>query len=280
MTKPTITLLVVITTVPGFLLALDGSLPNPLTLLVTLIGAGLVSASAATFNQMIELETDSQMVRTKDRSLPSGKVSMPVAGLFGLTIGLFGLGLLYFYTTPLAALVALAGHLFYVVVYTWQLKRRTPQNIVIGGAAGAVGPLIGWAATGSGLELPAWIMFAIIFFWTPPHFWALSLKYKDDYQRAGIPMYPVVYGENKTRKAIFLYSLALLPIVVSLYFFSSAGIAYLVTAVLMTLKMIVDSFRLYRSADNTKALPLFYFSCLYTFAIFGVLAVEYLVMLS
>jgi protoheme IX farnesyltransferase len=151
---------------------------------------------------------------------------------------------------------------------------------VIGGAAGAVGPLIGWAATGSGLELPAWIMFAIIFFWTPPHFWALSLKYKDDYQRAGIPMYPVVYGENKTRKAIFLYSLALLPIVVSLYFFSSAGIAYLVTAVLMTLKMIVDSFRLYRSADNTKALPLFYFSCLYTFAIFGVLAVEYLVMLS
>ncbi len=280
MTKPTITLLVVITTVPGFLLALNGALPNPVLLLVTLIGAGLASASAAVFNQTIEAEIDSHMHRTQNRSLPSGKVSLPVAISFGVLVGTVGIALLYYFATPLAAIIALAGHLFYVLVYTLYLKRRTPQNIVIGGAAGAVGPLIGWAAVDPHLGLTPWILFAIIFFWTPPHFWSLSLKYKDDYKRAGIPMYPVIYGEDKTRKAILVYSLSLLPIVIALYFVSGAGLLYLTTSVAMTLKMIWDAVKLYRSQDNKKAMPFFYFSCLYTFAIFGILALEYLIQLS
>jgi protoheme IX farnesyltransferase len=174
----------------------------------------------------------------------------------------------------MAAYVGLAGHIFYVVIYTLILKQRTPQNIVIGGAAGGVGPLIGWAAVTGSLSWEAWVMFGIIFLWTPPHFWALALKYKDDYAQANIPMYPVVYGDDKTRKAMMFYAVLLIPCVFSLYYYGGAGVWFLITAMPLTLKFAYDTAKLYFSKSNDKAMSLFHFSCVYTLLIFTFLAVE------
>lgn len=273
MTKPTITLLVVITALPGILLA-SPQLPSILSVLVTFFGTALASSSAAVFNQIIEMDVDQSMTRTRKRSLPSGKVSLSAALLFGF--GLLGLGelMLYYFATPMAALIALAGHLFYVIVYTMILKKLTPQNIVIGGAAGAIGPLIGWASVDGQLDWPAWVLFLIITLWTPPHFWALALKYKEDYFKASIPMYPVIYGDEKTRKVMMFYSLSLIPTVLSLYIFDKAGLIYLAAAILLTGKFVWDSVRLYLDHNNDKAMAFFHFSCFYTFGLFGALAFD------
>ena len=215
LTKPTITLLVVITVFPSLLLASESGLPGLGVSLAALLGAGLCSASAAAMNQILERHVDQKMARTKVRSLACGRVSQRVAWTYALLLLLVGQTILWTWTTPLASLTALAGQLFYVFIYTLWLKPRTAQNIVIGGAAGAVGPLIGWAAITNTLPLAAWLQFLLIFFWTPPHFWALALKYKSDYAAARIPMYPVVYGDHSTRRAMLLYSLTLLPCVLA-----------------------------------------------------------------
>lgn len=273
LTKPTITLLVAVTVIPSLLLA-AGGLPNLVKAVVAIVGASLASASAAVFNQVVETDIDVQMYRTKRRSLASGRVSRESAAIFGIVLGVLGIGMLYVYASPMAALTALAGHLFYVLIYTMYLKKRTDQNIVIGGAAGAVGPLIGWAAITGSLAWPAWALFTVIFLWTPPHFWALALKYKDDYAQAGIPMYPVIHGEHKTRLVMFLYTLSLIPCVASLFFFNQAGIAYFVISMGLTLKFAFDAYRLYSSASNERAMPFFHYSCLYVFGIFGALTLD------
>lgn len=273
LTKPTITLLVVVTAVPGIFLA-HADIPSAWHILITLTGAGLASASAAVFNQVVERKTDLQMQRTYNRSLPGGRISGFVASFYGVLLGVAGFALLWQYTTPLAAWVALGGHLFYVVIYTMILKKRTVQNIVIGGAAGAVGPLIGWASVTGTLTLEAWILFLIIFLWTPPHFWALALKYKNDYAKAKIPMYPVVHGDAQTRKVMFLYTLSLIPTVASLYFLNAAGVFYLLTSGILTLKFSYDALKLWQDGHNKRAMPLFHYSCVYTFAVFAVLTVD------
>jgi protoheme IX farnesyltransferase len=270
---------VVITAIPGVLLAAETGSAALWTTFFVMIGSGLASASAAVFNQLVEQEGDSVMNRTKERSLPAGKVSTLSATIFGVVLGILGFVLLYSKTTPLAAYIALAGHLFYVLVYTLYLKRRTVQNIVIGGAAGAVGPLIGWAAVTGSLSPTAWFMFLIIFLWTPPHFWSLAIKYKDDYARAGIPMYPTIHGDEKTRKWIALYSLSLLPAIVGLYLLGHVGMIFLVLGLGLTLKFVWDAGKLYFSHNNDSAMRLFHYSCLYTLAIFGVIAIERLVQL-
>ena len=273
LTKPTITLLVAVTVIPSLLLA-AGGLPNLFKSIVAIVGASLASASAAVFNQVVETDIDVQMHRTKRRSLASGRISRESAAVFGLILGIIGIGMLYAYASPIAALTALAGHLFYVLIYTLYLKKRTDQNIVIGGAAGSVGPLIGWAAITGSLSWPAWVLFAVIFLWTPPHFWALALKYKEDYAQAGIPMYPVIHGEHKTRLVMFLYTLTLIPCVASLFFFHQAGIAYFILSMGLTLKFAFDAYQLYSSASNERAMPFFHYSCLYVFGVFGALTLD------
>ncbi|MBI2603680.1 MAG: protoheme IX farnesyltransferase [Deltaproteobacteria bacterium] len=276
LTKPTITLLVVITSFPSIVIG-SGGFPDGFILLATFLGTALVSSSAAVFNQVFEEDLDLNMLRTQSRSLPSGRLTAKEAFWFGLILGGLGLGTLYFATTPLAAAIALCGHLFYIFIYTLWLKKRTPQNIVIGGMAGAVGPLIGWAAVSGDLAWPAWVLFFIITLWTPPHFWALALKYKEDYKKAGIPMYPVVHGDHKTRRAMMLYSLALIPFVLSLYAFGKAGLLYALVGSTFAIKFAWDSIRIFRSRTNDQVMPFFHFSCAYTFAIFGALALDSLI---
>jgi protoheme IX farnesyltransferase len=236
-----------------------------------------MSASAAVFNQVIERETDQKMRRTSGRSLPSGRIPGIAAVGYGVLLGILGFASLWNKAHPLAAWISLAGHLFYVVIYTKVLKKRSVQNIVIGGAAGSVGPLIGWAAASGELTVAPWIMFLIIFLWTPPHFWALALKYKSDYAQAGIPMYPVVYGDARTRKVIFLYSVTLIPAILALYFQGACGELYLAIASILTGKFVADAYLLWRDGHNQRAMPLFHYSCVYTLGIFAAMAFDGLI---
>lgn len=273
LTKPTIVLLVVVTTIPTLFLPTNVNISSILVV-ATLLGTYFAAASASIFNHLVESDLDRLMARTRLRPVASGRVSKPVAFILASAMALASFGVLAIFVNNLSASIALGGIFFYVVIYTLILKPRTPQNIVIGGAAGAVGPLIGWAAVTGTLEWPAWVLFALIFFWTPPHFWALALKYKKDYEAAGIPMYPVVYGDERTRRVIFLYSLLLLPLVLSLYFGGIAGNFYLFISTLTTVYFIYLAFQLYREHSNQKAMPLFLYSCVYLFIIFGALAFE------
>ena len=276
LTKPTISLLVVVTAVPTLLVAAHG-LPRLGVALAALVGTFLASASASVFNHLLDADLDSVMNRTRGRPVASGQVPPAAAFTLGAGLGILSLVLLYLATTPLAAVVAFAANAFYVLVYTLCLKRYTDQNIVIGGAAGAVGPLIGWAAITGTIGAPAWVLFAIIFLWTPPHFWALAIKYRRDYAAAGIPMLPVTRGDAVARRQIFLYTLTLLPPVVALWAMGAAGPIYLVASLAATLYFCWKGWILWRSGDNAKAMPVFHYSCLYLFAVFGALTLDQLV---
>ena len=278
MTKPTIGLLVVVTAVPTLFMAGAG-FPGWGIVFAALVGTYLASSSAGVFNHLVDSDIDSVMDRTNRRPLPSGKVNKAVAGGFAAVLGIVSFLLLYYFASPLAAIIAVLANVFYVVGYTIYLKRRTVQNIVIGGAAGAVGPLIGWSAVSGDLGWPAWILFLIIFFWTPPHFWALAIKYKDDYARAKIPMLPSVKGDEVTRKNILVYTLLLIPVVYSLYHYEFAGLTFVIASMLFTLYFAFLAFRLFLSRKNKLAMPLFYYSCIYLFAIFGALTIDRLVIL-
>jgi len=275
LTKPTISLLVVVTVVPTLMLA-AGGLPDLSRAAFALLGTYLASASASVFNHLLDADLDAVMNRTRGRPVPSGQVSQTAAFALGAVLGVVSLVMLYTLTTPLAATVAFIANAFYVLIYTLCLKRYTDQNIVIGGAAGSVGPLIGWAAITGTIGWPAWVLFAVIFLWTPPHFWSLAIKYKRDYAQAKVPMLPVSRGDETTRRHIFLYTLTLLPPVVALWAGGAAGLVYLVPSLAATLYFCWKAFRLYRSHDNVHAMPVFHYSCLYLFAIFGSLTVDQL----
>lgn len=280
LTKPTITLLVVVTVLPGILLASSGGLPKMTVIVASLVGTWLASSSAAVFNHLVDADIDRNMIRTKRRPVASGRVQNLHALLFGTALGLASFGVLGFGASLLAAALAVGANAFYVLFYTMYLKRRTVQNIVIGGAAGAVGPLIGWASVEPTVGWPAVVLFLIIFLWTPPHFWALALKYKDDYAAAGIPMMPVVRGDQETRRQMLLYTLSLLPVVASLALFGDAGLIYLIGAMGFTLYFAWMAWRLFKAADNKLAMPLFHYSCLYLFGVFGALIIDRLISLS
>ena len=279
MTKPTITLLVVITALPAIFMT-DATHFELSKVLITLLGAAGSSASAAIFNQIFEADVDKKMKRTRTRSLPSEKISLQFASIFGTILGLASFFMLFFLINPLTACIAAFGHLFYVFVYTLYLKRSTPQNIVIGGIAGAIGPLIGAASVDGSLNLASWILFMIIVLWTPPHFWALCLKYKKDYAQAGIPMYPIVYGDRRTRKVIFLYTLTLIPCVLLLGYIGKIYLFTSAIALVLSLKFSLDAFKLYKADNNLYAMPLFRYSCLYTFALFIFFTIDRVYFLS
>lgn len=215
--KPKIIVLLLISTYCPMVLASGGELSASLAM-IALVGGALVSASASALNCVIEKDSDAKMNRTKDRPIAAGRLTQREGTVFAIVIGLIGLAVLYFGANPLAAGLSLFGHVFYVYIYTILLKRNTPQNIVIGGAAGAVPPLVGWAAVTGSINTTAVLLFLVIFLWTPPHFWALALNKNEDYKRAGIPMLPVTSGERVTHLQMFYYALSLIPFSIWLVF--------------------------------------------------------------
>ena len=273
MMKPTISLLVVFTTVPTLFMSAE-TMPSLSLIFAVLMGTFLASSSASIFNHLLDEDVDATMERTRNRPLPSGAVHSEWATFLGLLLGTLSFLLLAVVANPLTAWLGLIANLFYVFIYTMWLKRRTPQNIVIGGAAGSIGPLIGWAAVTGTVSWEAWALFLVVFLWTPPHFWALAIKYRDDYSKANIPMLPSVHGVETTRRQMFYYTLTLVPVTASLYFYSTAGMGYFLVSMAASLYFCYLAFRLMVTKKEEHVMPVFFFSLLYIFVIFGALAVE------
>ncbi len=270
--KPRVMSLVVFTALVGILVAPGHVHPviGFTALLCIAVGAG---ASGA-LNMWYDADIDAVMTRTARRPIPAGQVLPGEALGFGLTLSVFSVVVLGLLVNPLAGALLAFTIFFYVVVYTMWLKRSTPQNIVIGGAAGAFPPMIGWAAVTGGISLEPILLFLIIFFWTPPHFWALSLYRAGDYARAGVPMLPVVAGPEETRRQILLYTLVLVPLGIAPWPMGFAGALYGVVAIATGAVMLWLAFAVRRDATNTSAKRLFGFSILYLFLLFATLLVE------
>ncbi|MBP9837957.1 MAG: heme o synthase [Proteobacteria bacterium] len=209
--KPGVLSLLLVSTCCPMLLAAGGEIETAI-LIYALVGGYLISASASVFNCIWDRDIDAIMERTKNRPLAAGRVTVPRAFVYGVVLGIVGFTILWFGLNPLAASISLFGHFFYVFIYTIWLKRSTPQNIVIGGAAGAIPPIVGWVGVTNHLSIDAILLFFVIFLWTPPHFWALALNKNSDYRRAGVPMLPVVSGEAETVKQMLWYALSLIPV--------------------------------------------------------------------
>jgi protoheme IX farnesyltransferase len=271
LTKPKVQSLLLFTTVTTMYVA--GS-PSLETVLLTCLGGSLSAGGAGAINHYLDRDIDALMSRTRDRPIPSGRIAPGAALAFGIGLGVLAFLLLAMTVNPLAAALSASGLLGYVFVYTLWLKRRSVQNIVIGGAAGAVPPLVAWAATTGGLSWTALYLFAIVFYWTPPHFWSLSLLMKDEYARANVPMLPVVRGEAETRRQILLYAL-LLYAVSQLPFCAGAfhGI-YLVSSIVLGAAFVGGAVLLRRRADRRTALRLYLFSLAYLALLFGAMVAD------
>jgi heme o synthase len=264
LTKPRIIPLLLITTAAGMWLASDGRV-DPFLLLVTLVGGTLAAASAQVLNCIYDRDIDYDMVRTRHRPIPSGKVQPRDAMLFAIALASLSFTLLTVFANLLAALLAMSGIVFYMGIYTHLLKRHTPQNIVIGGAAGAIPALVGWAAVTGELSWTAWLIFAIVFLWTPPHFWALALMIRDDYAKVGIPMLPVVAGEESTTRQIWVYTLLVVPTsLLLIYPLGASGAVYGAIALCLGFIFLQKAWQLLQSpADKQLARSMFKYSILY-----------------
>jgi protoheme IX farnesyltransferase len=271
LTKPKVQSLLLLTTVTTMLVA---GTPSLGLIVATCIGGYLSAGGAGAVNHWFDRDIDARMARTATRPIPSGRVS-PAAGLtFGLLLGALSVVWLLATTNPLAAGLSFAGFIGYTLMYTVWLKRRTWQNIVWGGAAGAVPPLVGWAAvTGELSGLPIYL-FAIVFFWTPPHFWALSLLMKDEYAKVGVPMLPVVRGEAETRKQILLYSVLLYAVTQLPFCAGGLGAIYLAASLVLGAAFIGGAVALYRRADRRSALRLYLFSLAYLALLFAAMVAD------
>ncbi|MHB8573356.1 MAG: heme o synthase [Candidatus Dormibacteria bacterium] len=271
--KLRLTTLLLVTTLAAMFVAAHGH-PSLRVVLITLLAGTLSSGCCATFNEVIERDRDRMMARTCDRPIPSGRVSVPEALGFGLIQGIASCGMMLAWVNLLSAELMLGAILYYVVVYTMWLKPSTTQGVVIGGAAGALPPLVGWAAVTGSLNLTALGLFALIFFWTPPHFWALSLLIKDDYARAEYPMLPVVIGERETRVSILLHSAVLISVSLMLFGFRAFGALYLVAALVLGAVWMLLALRLWWRPGRPAASLLFRYSLLYLALIFLAMAVD------
>jgi len=265
LTKPKVQSLLLLTTVTTMYVAGDPSLG---LVALTVLGGYLSAGGAGAVNHYWDRDIDAQMARTASRPVPSGRISPRAALWFGIALAVASFGLLSLAVNVLAAVLALCGFLGYVFVYTAWLKRTTPQNIVIGGAAGAVPPLVGWAAVTGSLDPTALYLFAIVFYWTPPHFWALSLLMKDEYARVGVPMMPVARGEVETRRQIVLYTVLLVVLTLLPFVFGMFGWLYAACAVGLGAAFLVLSTRLQREGDRRAALRTYLFSLGYLAALF------------
>jgi protoheme IX farnesyltransferase len=271
LTKPKVQSLLLLTTIATMYVAGD---PSLVLVFLTCLGGALSAGGAGAINHAIDRDIDQLMNRTADRPVAAGRISPAAAIAFGSFLGLSSFMLLSLAVNPLAAALSLSGLLGYVFVYTLWLKRTTPQNIVIGGAAGAVPPLVAWAAVTGGLDGTALYLFAIVFFWTPPHFWALSLLMKDDYAKAGIPMLPVVRGEDETRRQILLYTVLLYAVTQLPFCAGGFGVTYLVASMTLGAGFIYCAVRLLRSAERRWALRTYLFSLAYLALLFASMPID------
>ena len=273
--KPNVVFMMLITSLIGSLLATNGSNFNPLLILISLIGIGLCAASAAAINQVVDQKVDANMSRTSERPIPQGEISSSKAISFAIVIGLIGYAILYRYVNALTAYLTIASLIGYAIIYTVFLKRATPQNIVIGGLAGAAPPLLGWSSITGSIDPNALLLVLIIFAWTPPHFWALAIHRKDEYAKENIPMLPVTHGISFTKLQIILYTIIMLLVSLFPYFVMMSGAFYLVSALVLGLIFLWYAFSLYVDDSNSLAMPTFQYSIYYIFLIFLDLLIDH-----
>jgi protoheme IX farnesyltransferase len=271
LTKPKVQSLLLLTTITTMYVA---GHPSIALVALTCLGGYLSAGGAGAVNHWFDRDIDALMTRTALRPIPSGRVSPNAALTFGCALAALSFGELSLTVNVLAASLSFAGFLGYVFIYTVWLKRRTPQNIVIGGAAGAIPPLVGWAAVTGSVSPTAVLLFFIVFFWTPPHFWALSLLMKGEYEKVGVPMLPVVRGETETRRQILLYTVLLYAVTQLPFCAGGFGYVYLAGSMLLGLGFIAAAVGLYRRADRRSALRLYLFSLAYLAVLFCVMVID------
>lgn len=280
LTKPRVVMLIVFTAIVGMFLAVPGW-PDTQGLLFGTLGIALASSSAAVFNHVLDHRTDILMMRTRGRPLPQGKLTERAALGFASVLCVISMIILWFLVNPLTAALTFASLIGYAVVYTVFLKRATPQNIVIGGAAGAAPPVLGWTAVTGDVSSSALLLFLIIFVWTPPHFWALAIARKEEYEKVGIPMLPVTHGDDYTRLNILLYTILLVLITVIPYLTGMSGIIYLLTALVLDTMFLYFAIRMRRTPGDL-ALPMrtFKFSITYLGVLFAALLIDHYFLLQ
>jgi heme o synthase len=276
LTKPRVIELLLVTAVPPMVLAQQG-LPRLSLIAAVVIGGALAAGGANTINCWIERDRDQLMKRTHNRPLPQGQIVPARALVFGIALNVVAFVVLATVANLLAAALTLSATLFYVFVYTLWLKPRTVQNIVIGGAAGAVPALVGWAAVRNGLAAPAWLLFAIVFFWTPAHFWALAMKYRDDYAAGGFPMFPVVYGIELTTRRIAAYATITVALTFAMTLTNDVGRFYAISVFVLGALFVTRAFALVREPSPKRAIQFFGWSNVYLMLVFVAVAVDALV---
>lgn len=277
--KPKVVALIVFTAVVGMLLAVPGMPPLD-TLIYSTVGIALAASSAAAINHFIDQKADAEMTRTQNRPLPKGELSSRNVIIFALVLGVIAMALLIFMVNPLTAVLTFLSLIGYAIIYTVYLKRMTPQNIVIGGAAGAAPPLLGWCAMTGELHPYALLLFLIIFVWTPPHFWALAIARREEYAKVEIPMLPVTHGPEFTRLHILLYTVLLLIVTLLPYLTGMSGLIYVATAVPLGLGFIYFAILMMRRKDDRTAMRTFGYSIIYLMVMFAALLIDHYVVLT
>jgi len=272
--KPRVTALIVFTAIIGMLMATPGMVPLSVLLAAT-VGIAFASGAAAAFNCLIEHKIDAMMARTRARPLPTGQLSQMETLLFASVLGGIGLSILYYWVNPLTMWLTLGTFVGYAVIYTVFLKPATPMNIVIGGASGAMPPILGWAAVNNTVSPESLVMFLIIFAWTPPHFWALALYRREEYAKVGMPMLPVTHGEQFTLLHIVLYTVILVVVSMMPYGLGMSGWLYLASAAVLNLVFMYYVVSLYRHYSDALAKTTFKYSILYLSLIFAALLLDY-----
>ncbi len=274
LTKPKVVMLIVFTAIVGMVLAVPGW-PGVVPLVIGGLGIGIAASSAAVINHVVDARVDILMSRTHNRPLPQGKLTeMHALGFAGI-LGVIAMTMLWVFVNPLTAFLTFVSLIGYAVVYTVFLKRATPQNIVIGGAAGAAPPVLGWTAVTGEVHSDALLLFLIVFTWTPPHFWALAIAKKDDYARVGIPMLPVTHGDRYTRQHILLYTILLVLVTVIPYLTGMSGLIYLVAALLLGGRFLYYAIRMLQDDDPQLPMKVFRFSINYLMVLFAALLIDH-----
>jgi protoheme IX farnesyltransferase len=274
LTKPKVSLLIVFTAIVGMVLASPGMVPLQALLLGSL-GIAMASGSAAAFNHVIDRRIDAQMARTRRRPLPTGHLQQHQAVVFAIALGLGSMLVLWFGVNPLTAILSAGSLIGYAMVYTVWLKRATPQNIVIGGAAGAAPPILGWVAVTNHVAAPSLLLFLIIFTWTPPHFWALAIARRDDYAKVGIPMLPVTHGIPYTRLQILLYTILMVVATLLPYLTGMSGFIYLASVLVLNARFLYYVLELRRGLKPDFPIRTFRFSITYLMLLFAALIVDH-----
>ena len=272
--KPNVVLMMLITALVGSLLASKTLAPLSLIALA-MLGIGLCASSAAAINHIIDRKADANMNRTENRPIPQGEISPFKASIFAFTLGVLGAAILVIYVNTLTALLTLASLIGYAFIYTVYLKRATPQNIVIGGLAGAAPPLLGWTAVTNSVDPNSLLLVLIIFAWTPPHFWALAIHRKDDYAKENIPMLPVTHGVQFTKLQIILYTIIMMLVSLFPFVVMMSGVFYLFSALMLGIIFLYYSIALYFDEENKFAFPTFVYSIYYIFLIFAALLIDH-----